>query len=66
MNYKIVEIYKISICCEITLEMWTADSKKMSFYNCVENVEMKIIDIIFILFIFVTERIENKLIFEHL
>ena len=64
MNYKIAEVCDIPICCEVTLEMWTADSGKTLFYNCVKNVEMKMADIISILFIFVTEGVKNELIFK--
>ena len=66
MNCKVVEIYDISICCEVTLKMRTADSEKVPFYNCAENVEMNMTDVIFILSIFVAEGVENELIFEHL
>ena len=66
INYKIAETCNILIHCEITLEMQTADLKKASFYSCAENVEIKIINIIFILSIFVVKKVENELIFEHL
>ena len=65
MNCKIVETYNISIHCEVTFEMRTADSKKASFYNCAENVEVKITDIISIFFIFIMKGVENELILEH-
>ena len=65
MNCKIIEICDISICCEVTLKMRTADSEKMLFYNCAENVEVNVTDIISILSIFVMEGVENELIFEH-
>ena len=64
MNYKIIKICDISICCEVTLKMKTADSGKTSFYSCAENVEVNITDIISILSIFVTEGVENELILE--
>ena len=64
INCKIVEICDIPICCEVTLEMQTADSEKASFYSCAENVKMKMTDIISILSIFVVKEVENKLIFE--
>ena len=64
MNYKIIKICDIFIYCEITLKIQTADSKKMFFYNYVENVKMKITDIIFIFSIFIAEKIENELIFK--
>ena len=64
INCKIADTYNISIHCEITLEMWTADSRKMFFYNCTENVEVKMIDVIFIFSIFVTKEVENELIFK--
>ena len=66
MNYKIIKIYSISIHCEVTLKIWTADSEKAPFYNCAENVEMKMAGITSTLFIFVAERVENELILEHL
>ena len=62
MNHKIAETYSISIYCEVTLEMRTADSEKAPFYSCAENVEVKVTDIIFILSIFVAEGVENELI----
>ena len=65
INCKIAETCNISICCEVTLKMRTADSEKVPFYNCIENVEMKMIDIIFTFFIFVMKGVENELIFEH-
>ena len=58
-------MYDIFIYCEITLKMWTADSGKAPFYNCAENVKVKVIDIISTLFIFVVKGIKNELIFEH-
>ena len=64
MNCKIAKICDISICCEVTFKMWTADSEKVSFYNCVENVEMKMTDVISIFSIFVIKGIENELILE--
>ena len=64
INYKIIEVYNISICCEVIFEMRTADSEKVSFYDCAENVKMKMADVISTLSIFVIERIENELIFE--
>ena len=66
MNYKVAEICDIFIYYEVTLEMQTADSRKASFYSCAENVEIKVTDITFTLFIFVAERVENELIFKHL
>ena len=66
MNYKVVEVYDISISCEITFKMQTADSGKASFYSYAENVEVKMIDITSTLFIFVTKKVENELILEHL
>ena len=33
INYKIIEVCDISICCEVTLKMRTADSEKVSFYD---------------------------------
>ena len=65
INHKIAEICDIPIHCEVTFEMQTVDSGKAPFYSCAEDVEMKMADIISILFIFVAERVENKLIFEH-
>ena len=62
MNYKIAEVCNISIHCEVTFKMQTADSEKTLFYNCTENVKMKMTDIISTLSIFVTERVENELI----
>ena len=38
----------------------------MPFYNCAENVEVKMADITSTLFIFVAEGVENELILEHL
>ena len=64
MDHKVAEIYDIPICCEITLEMQTADSGKVLFYSCTEDVEVKITDITSILSIFVAEKVENELIFE--
>ena len=66
MNCKIIKVCNISICCEVILKMQTANSEKTSFYNCVKNVEIKMTDIIFIFSIFITKKIENKLIFKHL
>ena len=66
INHKITEICNIPIYCEVTLEMRIADSGKVPFYSCAKNVEMKIADVISILSIFVTERVENELILEHL
>ena len=64
MNHKIAEICDISICCEVTLEMWTADSEKVFFYNCAENVEVKVAGVTSTLSIFVAEGVENELILE--
>ena len=64
MNCKIVEIYNIFIYCEVIFEMRTADSEKTLFYNYVKNVEMKMTNLIFTLFIFVAEEVENELIFK--
>ena len=64
MNYKVAEVCGISICCEVTLKMQTADSGKTSFYNCAENVEVKIVDITSIFFIFIIKKVENELILE--
>ena len=64
MNHKIAEICDIPIHCEVILEMWTADSEKAPFYNCAENIEMKMTDIISIFFIFVVKGVENELILE--
>ena len=64
INCKIVKICDIFIHCKVTFKMRTADSGKVPFYNCAENVKMKIIDIIFIFFIFVAEEVENELIFK--
>ena len=64
MNHKIAEICGISICCKVILEMQTADSEKVFFYSCAENVEMKMIDVISTFFIFVMKEVENELIFE--
>ena len=64
INCKIAEIYNISIHCEVTFEMKTADSRKASFYDCAENVEVNVAGIISIFFIFVTEEVENELILE--
>ena len=66
MNYKVAETCDIPICCEVTLEMQTADSRKAPFYSCAENVEVKMTDVISTLSIFVTEGVENELILEHL
>ena len=66
INYKIAEIYDISICCKVILKMKTADSEKASFYNCAENIEMNMADIISTLFIFVMKGVENELILKHL
>ena len=66
INHKVAKVYDISIHCKITLEMWIADSKKALFYNCTENVKMKMIDITSIFSIFIIEKVENELIFEHL
>ena len=62
MNCKIAETCDISIYCEVTLEMWTADSEKMPFYDYAENVEVKVADVTSTLFIFVVKGIENELI----
>ena len=62
INHKIAKACDISIYCEITFKMWTADSEKTPFYNCAENVEVKMTDVNFILSIFVTEEVENELI----
>ena len=64
MNCKIAEIYDIFICCEVTFEMQTADSEKALFYNCAENVEVEVADVISILSIFVVKGVENELILE--
>ena len=48
INYKIINIYNISIYYEVILEIKTVDLKKMFFYNCTENVEIKITDIFFV------------------
>ena len=64
MNYKVAEIYDIFICCEVTLEMWTVDSGKVPFYNCAENVEIKVTGIICTFSIFVVKGVENELILE--
>ena len=66
MNHKIAEACDIFIHCEVIFEMRTADLEKVSFYSCVENVEMKVTDIIFTLSIFVAKRIENELILKYL
>ena len=66
INYKIAEICGIPIYCEVTLKMQTADSEKAFFYDCAENVEVKVTDVIFTLFIFVAEGVENELILEYL
>ena len=66
MNCKIAEICDIFICCEITLEMWTVNSRKVPFYNCAKNVKIKVIDVIFTFSIFVVKEVENELILEHL
>ena len=66
MNYKIIEVCDISTCCKVILKMRTADLKKISFYNCAKNVEVNVIDVIFIFFIFIMKKVENELIFEHL
>ena len=66
MNCKIVKVCGISIHCEITFEMQTADSGKTPFYSCAENIKMKMTGIISTFFIFVTEGVENELILEHL
>ena len=65
INCKVVEVCDIFICCEVTLEMQTADSEKASFYNYAENVEMKMTDIIFTLSIFVAKGVKDELILEH-
>ena len=65
MNCKIAGVCDISIHCEVIFEMRTADLEKMSFYSCAENVKVEITDVIFTLFIFVVEEVENGLIFEH-
>ena len=64
MDCKVAEVYDIPIHCEVTLEMWTADSGKVPFYDCAENVKMKVADVTSTLFIFVAEEVENKLIFK--
>ena len=64
INHKVTEVYDIPIHCEVIFEMQTADSEKALFYNCVENVKVKMADIIFTLFIFITKEVENELIFE--
>ena len=64
INHKVVKICDIFIHCEVTLEMQTADSEKASFYSCAEDVKMKVVDIIFILSIFVMKGVENELILE--
>ena len=66
MNCKVAEMCDIFICCKVTLKMQTVNSGKAFFYNCTENVEMKMADIIFTLFIFIIKRVENELILEHL
>ena len=66
MNHKITEVCDISIHCEITFEMQTADSEKAPFYNCAENVKMKMIDVTSTFSIFIVKGVENELIFEHL
>ena len=64
INHKIAKICDIFICCEVTFEMQTADSEKAPFYNCAENIKVKMTDIISILFIFIVEEVENELILE--
>ena len=64
INYKVAEVCDISIHCEVTLEMWTADSGKAFFYSCAENVKVEMIDVISTFFIFVAEGVENELIFK--
>ena len=65
MNCKVAETCDIFIHCEVILEMWTADLKKMLFYDCVENVKVKMTDIISTLFIFIVKEVENELIFKY-
>ena len=64
INYKIVKICDILIYCEVIFKMWIADSGKVLFYNCTENIKMKMADVTFILSIFVVKGIENELILE--
>ena len=66
MNYKIAEVCDIFIYCKVILEMWTIDSEKVFFYNYVENVKVKVIDVISTFSVFVVKRVENELILEHL
>ena len=66
INHKVAEVYGISIHCEVTLEMQTADSGKALFYNCAKNVEVKMIDITSTFSIFIVKEVENELIFKHL
>ena len=65
INYKITEVCDIFIHCKVTFKMQTADSEKAPFYNCAENVEMKMTGITSTLSIFVTKGVENELILEH-
>ena len=46
--------------------MQTVDSGKTLFYNCTKNVKVKMINIIFTLFIFVAEEVKNELIIKYL
>lgn len=64
INHKVAKAYDISIHCDVTLEMQTADSEKAPFYSCAEKIKVKIADVIFTLSIFITEEIENELIFK--
>ena len=64
MNCKVAEVCNILICCEVTLEMWTADSGKAPFYDCAEDVEVEVVDVISTLSIFVVKGVENELILE--
>ena len=64
MNCKIIEACDISICCEVTLKIKTADSRKASFYSCAEDVKMNVTDVTSIFFIFVAEGVENELTFK--
>ena len=65
MNCKIIKICNIFICCEVNFKIQTADSGKAPFYNCTENVKIKMINIIFTLFIFIVKKAENKLILKY-
>ena len=65
MNHKIIKICGISIHCEVILEMQTVNSEKVLFYNCAKNVEVKMVDVTSIFFIFIAKRVENELIFKY-